>query len=377
VYSIFVRIFTILFGDYFDVAVIAFQSLLGICGIYLFFQKTANVFKLNLIFKILLLAVLIFPYFPPLSIAKNITSEGLAYPFYLLVLAFSFDLIFRDKTKKLIPLSICFILLTLTRGQFIIVVPILAFIYFLKHKRNSFNKPVIFILLTLVSLPLVTQTINKSYNKIKYGHFVSTPYSFVNIVALPLFVSNKDDAASIKNEADRDIFIKSYNQIDSLGLLSSKVAGGTEDEYMLFHKNFPVICNQNILQHGIDYYNEKHGRIAATSVEVEQTCKRLTPILIKNNLSEYVTIYFEGLFHGFKSVFIAIFIVLVLLYSLWLNVKNFTTQNATLLLSSLLIVSNAMIVAVACHSIDRYLFYNYCLGLLILIILYKKVAVKL
>jgi hypothetical protein len=48
-----------------------------------------------------------------------------------------------------------------------------------------------------------------------------------------------------------------------------------------------------------------------------------------------------------------------------------------LFLSTLLIISNAMIVAFASHSIIRYLFYNYFFGIILLIILFRKITSKI
>ncbi len=373
-YVIFARIYTIVFGAFFDYAVISTQLLLGFTSIYIFLRKISSVIKIHFLLKVLLFSILIFPYFPHLSIANNIASEGLAYPFYLLLIAFSFNLIFQNQHKKIIHISIFFVLLTLTRGQFIIVPLIVAFIYLLKHKKKVLKRLKIYVIFLLIILPFINQLTNKTYNKIIYGHFVTTPFSYINVVALPLFVSNEDDANYIDNEEDKLIFLKSYHQIDSLGLLSSKIKGDNKNKYQVFHDNFPIICNQNIFQNGIDFYNEKYGRIEQNSIRIEKTCKAIFPVLLKRNFKNYIVIYFEGVFHGFHSIIIAILMLLVLIYSFWLCIKNFTAENGILLLSSLLIVSNSLLVALACHSISRYLFYNYALGFLIVLLLFRKIA---
>ncbi len=373
-YVIFTRIFTIVFKAYFNTAVIAVQLILGFVGVFIFLQKASNLFKLNFWLKIAMFVLLVYPFFPEQSVANNITSEGFAYAFYLLLIAFSLDFLFRKQTHKIWHLSICFTLLTLTRGQFILVPLLLALIYLLQNRKDTFSRLNIRYFIVLLILPLVTSNVNKTYNKIIYGYYVATPFSYINAVTLPLYIAAEKDSLAIKNEVDKLIFQKSLHQIDTAGLRSKQVKGDANKKYMVFHEHFPEICNQNIFVHGIEYFNDQDGISTSSSVKIEQTSKRLFPILIKENFEEYISLYFAGVFHGFQSIYIAIFVFLVFLYSVWLCIKKVTVLNASLLLFTLLIFSNAALVAVACHSIQRYLFYNYCVGFLILLILFKKIT---
>lgn len=371
-YVIFTRLITIIFRDYFDVAAIGIQLFIGFTAVFIILQKASNLFKLNIWLRIGLFLILIFPFFPPLSIANNITSESFAYSFYLMFISFTLDFLFRQQRRKIVHLTVCFLLLSLTRGQFILIPPIIALLYLFKFKKESFKRPKLFYFLWLLILPLVVSNLNKGYNKIIYGHYVATPFSFVNTVALPLFVANKSDAQFIEKEEDRIIFLKSIRQMDSTGLISYKVKGNAKEKYKVFHTYFPQICNQNIYVHALEFYRNRDGISTSNSVNIEQSCKRIFTVLVKQNVGEYVTLYFTGLIYGFKSIYILIFVVLVFLYSIWMCYKDFTIENAALLLFTTLILTNAGLVAVACHSIIRYLFYNYCLGFIIIVILFRK-----
>src|SRR5690606_33780322 len=98
--------------------------------------------------------------------------------------------------------------------------------------------------------------------------------------------------------------------------------------------------------------------------------------LVKNNFKEYIAIFFQGIFHGFKGIIIFSSVLLLLLYGLFTTLKKWTVCNALLLLGTLLIVSNAFIVAFASHSIMRYLFYNYFFAVLIATVLFRKINPK-
>ena len=105
---------------------------------------------------------------------------------------------------------------------------------------------------------------------------------------------------------------------------------------------------------------------------IEDACKAMTPKLIGAHFNEFIALYYTSIVHGFKSVFILFFVIALSILSLVRVVKRFGMNSGFVLLSTVLIISNAAIVGIASHSIMRYLFYNYFLGLLILIILLKK-----
>jgi hypothetical protein len=267
--------------------------------------------------------------------------------------------------------------LCLTRGQFILVATIVAFIFILKEKKNIFKRKNLIYILILFLLPIATKTMDATYRKMVHGYFVSTPYSYVNAIALPLYVSKKEDSKLIKDDEQRMLFARSFNRIDSLGLLESKVNGSAMEKYKGFHNNFPKICNQNIHDKGLKYYYLKDKIPGQNALSIEEACKEMLPVLISNNLRAYSSIYFAGMVHGFKSIFVLLFVIFVALFSGWKIIKDFSAINTLLFLSSLLIISNSMLVAFASHSIMRYLFYNYFLGFLIIILLLRKLTSKI
>lgn len=375
-YGIFLRLFDLFFGSFFDFAVVGFQLIFGFISITIIAKNCKELLKLNYLGYFGLLAILTFPYFPPLLVGNNICAEGLSYPLYLLLISFSFDFFFRQRPKRIIHISVVFILLCLTRGQFIIVAPILAVLYLLKERKNIIKRPTLFFFVIFLLLPIVTQTLDKSYHKMVHGYFVSTPFSYINAITLPLFVSELKDAEQLKTEDEKIIFNHTYQTIDSLGLLSSKVSGDEKTKYMVFHDNFPIICNQNFHAYGIKYFENKTDNLGENIVMIENAAKEMLPVLVKNNFREYISIYFEGIFHGFKGVAISVLVILLFIYSSIIALKKWSVYNGLLLLATTLIVSNAMIVAFASHSIMRYLFYNYFFAVLIGIILFRKITSK-
>lgn len=372
-YGIFLRIFDLLFGSFFDFAVVAFQLAFGFVSIHLLSTNLKQFLKLGHVVYFLLLAILIFPYFPPLLVGNNLSSEGLSYPLYLLLITFALDFLFREKYSRIIHLSVVFVLLCLTRGQFIIVAPILAFIYILKERKRTVKKTRLYFLVVLLLLPFAAQGLDRTYHKLVHGFFVTTPFSYVNALTLPLYVSDSTDAEQLKTLAEKELFLNTYKAIDSMGLLSSKVSGGARAKYGVFHNNFPWICNRNFHVPAMHYFEDKAKVVGENVILTEKAAKEMIPILVKNNFKEYISLYLEGIFHGFKGILVSVSVFLLLLYSLANTLKKWSVANGFLLMALLLIVSNAMIVAFASHSIMRYLFYNYFFAVLVGIVIFRKI----
>ncbi|OAB81808.1 hypothetical protein [Cochleicola gelatinilyticus] len=376
-YVIFLRGLEVVFKGYFDVVAVACQLVLGWIAVFTLYRNCSSIFSLILWQRLFLVALLIVPYFPPLSIGNNLASEGISYPLYLLLMSFSFDMLFIGKYKRILHFSIVFLTLTLTRGQFIVVSLILAFALILKERNQGFKKKHVVYLFILLALPVISKIADSTYRKAVHGFFVATPFSYSNALTLPLYVSKASDSSKIENKDYRNLFVASYKTLDSLGLTSRHVDGSASEKYKPFHENVPIIFNQNYHKKGGAYFLKKDSIPDGNILSVEAASKTLLPILIKNNPTEYRNLYFAGMIHGFKSVVILIFVVLLVFYSLWETFRNFTRSNGLLLFSSLLLLSNSMLVAFASHSIARYLFYNYFFALLIGIVLFRKITKKI
>lgn len=371
-YIFYLRGLQALFGSGFDVVALAGHLAMGCIAIVILFKNISQLFKLSWIAKGLLLAVLTFPYFKPIEVAVNLTSEGLAYPLYLMLLSFSIDFLFRGASKKIFHISIVYLILVLTRGQFIIVAPIIGFVFALKVKKRIFTPKTFLLVALLFLLPVLSSVADKTYRSIFYGYFKTTPYSYVNVVALPLYISEAKDTKEFEDRDIKVIYDHSHQKLDSLNLLSTKVKGSYKEKYLRFHYNFPEICNQNIHDFGLKYYLSQGVPPYENAFAIEAACKAMTPKLINAHFTEFVAIYYTSIVHGFKSVFILFFVIALSILSLVRVLRGFGVNSGFVLLATLLMISNAMIVGIASHSIMRYLFYNYFLGLLILIILLKK-----
>lgn len=370
-YVAFLRISKFVFGEQiYPYFVVVFQTAFALIAVYFLYKKVSIFFKMNLFFKTVLLGVLLLPFFSSLNIANEVSAEAISYGLYLFICSYIVDFLFKNLYKAVFYMAIAVFLLSLTRGQFIIIPWIIAFLFVLKERKQFFLRKNIIALLVLLMLPFITKFADRTYRKIFFNEFVETPYSFVNSVTLPLFIASEKDTLQLTNPDTKQIFKHSLKTIDSLQLRSIYAETNTE-QYKLFHDNFPKICNQNIHDYGKHYFYKPEAPHQAT-VEIEKTSKELFFVLVKNNFTQWISLYFEGMKHGFKSVFILIFVLVMLFISGWKTFMRFDSLWAMVFLGTLCLLSNSMIVALACHSIDRYLFYNWFFMVIIIYAIFQR-----
>lgn len=377
VYIIISRSFKFLFQNNYEIILVGFQLLFNFISIYTVFFSLKSLLNFKLWARLVIVILLIYPLYTESYGVNNICSESIAYPLYLLVISFTFDFLFKDQVNKIFYIAITLILLALTRGQFFFISVLITLIYILKHKNSIFRRKHLLPIVILILLPFLISVLESTSKKIVYGYYVKTPYSYVNAVTLPLYVSDIKDSLEIDDKHYKNIFIKSFNTIDSLNLLSSKVNGRSKEKYKVFHDNFPIICNQNIHNYGRKYYFDLEGVRFKNSIQTEMACKRIFFTLLKNNFKEWIKLYFVSIIHGFfGSLLLFLFFALTLIYSGLKLLNVFSISDAIVFLGSSLIISNAMIVALACHSISRYLFYNYFLGFIIIVLIMRRIYSK-
>lgn len=379
-YVLFLKLFTFLSSDAFDFAVKSFQILFSLVSIHFFLKKVSQLLTLNTLFKSIVLLALLFPLFPPLNATNNLCPEGISYSLYLLFVAFNLDFLFNNNTKSFKLALLVFVALVFTRGQFMFSYLIFALVFYLKHRSQLKSKTNILKLLVLVFIPVVVILGEMSYHKLKDGIFMTTPFGFTNMSSAAYYISEKDDALLIENQDYNTIFKTSYEALKQKELLmSSQPNSNYKDNYAFFHDHIPQICNRTAYKIARAYFLNKDigsseitkSAIAQSFYKAEKANKEITLILIRKNFKKWIQLYFANLSHSFYSPIFFFLIVFMFIYS---SFKVFTTNHkwyAILFIFTALSLSNAILIAIFSHSIMRYVFYNYILILLSLIIVFK------
>lgn len=373
-YVIFVKTLLFVFGEYFNFSVVVFQSLFCLTGIHFFFKKVSILLQLHLVFKCLTLIVLFFPLFEPLSVANNVCPEGISYPLYLLFVTLNLEFLFNNNSKILKYIVVCFLALVFTRGQFMFSGLIFALAYIFKHKNHILISTFLSKLLVLIFMPIVVVLGEMSYHKLKDGIFMTTPFGFVNVSSAAYYVSSKDDAKHITNHDYKTIFKKSYDILEEKQLLmSSQPESSFKDYYVFFHNHIPQICNRTTFATSQNYYLEPHSNlpVASTYYNAEKASKAIALTLIKQNFKKWIQLFMANISYSFYSVILLFIMIGAFIFSLIKMITSFHKWYALMFIFSALSLSNAILIAVASHSIMRYTFYNYTFILLTIVMAYK------
>lgn len=363
-----------MFGSYFDIVVVFVHTIFSLFGVHYFYKKVALLFNLNRISKLAIVAILLFPFFPPLSIANNICSEGLGYGLYLLFIAIGLDILFNDKRKLFKYYVLVYLSLVFIRSQFIFSTLIFAGVYFLMHRESILKRQHLVNIIIFSSVIIVASLTERTYHKLKDGFFKATPLGYTSASTAPIYLSDKADYQLIENEDYSEIFKISYDTLVKKGLLLN-LDQTPKEQYLFFHENLPKICNQTVREKAINYYltkdfpkglSNKQQRSYAF-FESEAACKVFTKTLIKANFKKWINLYYTNITYGFYKPILFFIVVFLFLFSLIKTVLSYQKDYAILFLLSSLILSNALFIAFASHSIMRYLFYNYALIFLLFI----------
>lgn len=379
-YVVFLKTFEFLFSDTLDFVVKGFQILFSLISIHYFFKKTTQLLSLSIFLKSLVFLVLIFPLFPPLSVANNLCPEGISYSLYLLFVALNLDFLFKHNKKSFKIALFVFIALVFTRGQFMFSYLIFALVFILKNRSQLWYNKNLLKLSALIFIPVIIILGEISYHKLKDGIFMTTPFGFTNMSSAAYFISEKENASLFTNEDYKTIFKKSYDELKRKELLmSSQSKSNYKDYYIFFHNHIPDICNRTTYAIAKTHFLNKDtsaseltkSAIANSFYNAEKANKVITLTLIKSNFKKWVQLYFANLSYSFYSPVFLFLIILIFIYSVF---KVYTSKHnwyLILFIFTALSLSNAILIAIFSHSIMRYVFYNYALIILSLIIVFK------
>lgn len=376
-YVIFLKAYKLIFGNIFNEAVIVTQAVFSLTGVVFFLIEITKIIRLKLISKIILLLILLFPFFPPLSIANNIASEGLGYGFFLIFIVTGFDVIVTRQNKKLLFCILSYLGLVFMRGQFFYKPLVFALLYMIIHRKDIYNRAALLIISVFIGSLALASVIERGYHQIKDGFFKPTPLAFVSASTAPIYLSNKADAKHFINKDYKHIFEKSLDALEVKNLLANQELSSKE-QYIFFHNNLPKICNQTVHQEALDYYFEnlpkgldEKQKYSFPYFAAEAAAKEFTITLILTNLSDWLALFYHNISYGFFSPLLFFLIALVFVISLVKQFHKSKRKYIVPLLLSSVILSNSLLIAFASHSIMRYLFYNYALIFLLFISILK------
>ncbi|WP_298507549.1 hypothetical protein [uncultured Kordia sp.] len=376
-YPLFLQLIQNVFGDYYDSGIAIFQIVFGCFSVYYFIHKLRSNQVLNDFFSVCFAFVLLLPFLVGLKIANNILTESISYSLYLIIVAKFISFFISKQIKELyysLPILAC---LLITRYQFIYLIPIgLGLIFWISYQQKSFKKHAISIVL-FITLPLITSLIDRTYHKVVHGHFVSTPWTGMNMITAPFFVSDAEDEALFEDRIEKEFFQRThYSLIENNMNINDVDLTVFPTPTQFYIGRFADITMGPIFKNGKKVLEDSPSQIERFIALDKMTSNMVKP-LIWDNFSKWKRLYIQNAIHGFggiKNVILYIFIALCSLFFLWKQDQN---TYKVLGLSSLLLIANVLIVAIGMHAVIRFTFYNDWVIFLTIFVLLNSLNKKL
>ena len=356
-YCTFLKIFTSVFGDYFEWPVVITQYAIIVFGIHVLLKTLNQVFNLHKLGLIIIQLICLAPCVYVHNLGSAILSEALTYPMLLVIFALTLKLFVETELKYLYKIAALLFVLILTRGQFLALIPALILIvFYILYKKKSFSKQFYFLAI-LIAIPILTSFTEKVYNKIVFGHFINNTMNYVHIIASPFYIANETDIDLFTNQDERDYFNLVYRSLQEANLTRNQNLGIKIGDYKFYENNFPKICNRRIYDLGLDFYEAKGLNYIDRSIALNTLCSKMFVPLLKQNFKVWLSLFAKNFINSFGSSKQLLFFLVLLFYGVVNLIKSDKHIYKFIVIATLFMFANNMIIALVIHSIKRYIFY--------------------
>jgi hypothetical protein len=334
------------------------QLFLGLIGTFHVTKTINNLFTLNkwVLFGISL--IIITPYLYVSQIGNEVLTEALTYPLFLLFISNILSGFFLRNNNKLYISAAILFLLILTRGQFLFIIPIsILMMVYLAFKNNSIKKYGLIIIVFFL-IPFVSNFVDKTYHRIRFGYLVSTPWTGIHTATLPFFVSDEEDYKIFKIKQEQDYFKYIYSELTNAGLTLNEYKKTNPDRgYSFYAKNSTAIANFTIDAKGRQFL--KIDDLNFSFISNDRMNRNITVPLIKNNLKDWFKFYIMNIVAGIGHERLLFLYPIFLLFSILRLIRSEDRLAVFIVICFLMSLSNISIVALV-QPLTFYRYTTYC-----------------
>lgn len=357
-YPLFLQFIQTIFGEHYKLGVVVIQIIFGCFGVFYFIQKLRSYKVLNELFSVLFAFILLLPFLTGLKIANNILTESISYALYLIIVAKFITFFLSREVKQLYWSLPLLAFLLITRYQFVYLIPVgLGLICWISYQQKSFKKHAILIV-AFITLPLITSLIDRTYHKVVHGHFVSTPWTGMNIITAPFFVSDAEDEALFEDATEKQFFQNTHraliDQQMNINNFDTSVYATPTQFYIGRFADItvgPILKNGNAVLGSSMTENERF-------IALDKMTTTMTKPLILDNFSKWKHVFIQNAIHGLGGLKNTILYVFIALFSWIMLLKRNQKEYKVVGLISVVLIANVLIVAIGMHAVIRFTFYN-------------------
>ncbi|WP_353083824.1 hypothetical protein [Flavobacterium sp.] len=374
-YPLFIAFHKLFFGSFFIFFLLLSQFVINIYGIFFITKNISNCLSLSKWNSNFLLILLSIPFFYEIKVINNILSEALAYPLFLLITGNIFNFITFKNFKNIYFSIILLVILIQVRGQFLFVVPVIILAILISKNNNNYTKKHWIVIAFAVSIPFISIGTDITFHKIAHNKAITTPWTGIQISALPLFVSKPKDYLAFKSKLQQDYFKFLYSNLEKKKVLSSQVPEYPLSKIDFYYANYVEIANNTIGNSGEVFFKNKYAPDDLV-VANDKMAASITLSLIKNNFIDWSKLYFQNIAKGIGSAIYLILNLFLLLFSMLKILKDNDLIAKFIFIGTLLIIGNITLVALAEPTTSRYCFYTNWILISIVMVLFQKTFYK-
>lgn len=375
-YPVFLKLFTI-FGSYQLYFVKVFQIIFTISSAIYLTNTLKKALQLQYIFLYILYIFLLIPLVYEQKVGNFIISEGIAYPLYLVVIATLLTCFLLDKKKYFYVSLLGLFILIQVRGQFLFIVPLIILTIVAKYKIKLFQLENLKLVLITLLLPFLSIFTDIVFHKTQHNYAETTPFTGIQIVSLPFYISKKMDVSCLKTPTQKAYFSYIYTALENRKILLSTHTDLTINDIDTYYKNYTKIANETLSQKGDLFFKSAKSNNQKTILN-DQLTREITLPLIQQNYQLYLKLYFQNITKGIGSAkYLLLILLLFLLATLKIIQTKFTPKFGFIYMSTLAILGNLLIVGLAEPVISRYVFYNNWILVTIVLLLWQNAFTKI
>jgi hypothetical protein len=349
------------------------QLALGFYSAFFTASKLKKLFALNPWLILLLFVLFLIPYYGPLKFGNSILTEAVCYPIFLFASTFLLEGLFQRKTKPLLYFLAFTSLLILTRRQFLFLYPAFTcvLIYLTVVHRKHFNLGLLTV--TFVLSIVGTHLLERTYQYLNDNHFATLPFTGMQLVVAPLYLSTPNDVELFETTLEKTIFLKVQEKMQAKQL--SYQAINTRPHFNL--AIYPQFLNLVVYPH----YFESYGPICWEILfpilseqgfkdlyEIDSFTTHMALTLIQAHFKEYLALYASNIIFNLGGLFPTLFLGLIALLAFIYHCLKKDNLSLGILVTLLLTSGNYLLVAIVEPILIRYSIYTTVLSLAMLTI---------
>ena len=357
---------------------IFFQLILGFYSAFQLSEKFRSLFSLDRFSKNLFILALLLPYYYGGEKFGNwVMTEAIAYPLFLMAVGFLLEGLLRKSTRSLLYCLGFTSLVILTRRQFLFIYPVFAlclgYLFFVERKNFQIG----ILVLSFIGSIFATNLFEKTYQYIRNGHFSTVPFTGIQLIIAPLYVSKDSDVTLFQDEDQKRIFLEVRKQMHQKNITF-------EDLNKPPFESNPTMVFTQFYE---NYYNTICWDIVAPVLNQQgftDVFKRdeitidMALTLIQHNFKNCLQLYLRGIIYNMGGLYFSFFLLCTFFVAFIQKFKLSDNLSLAVLVTLLLSGANYSLIVLVEPIMRRYAAYTNTIQLcmlltLVMIAMRKKV----